>query len=72
MSIPRERVLDNTLTMLLEGYHYIPNRRRRFQSDIFQTRLLGQKVICMGGEEAAEIFYDQEKFTRKGAVRINP
>lgn len=68
MSIPRERVLDNTLTMLLEGYHYIPNRRRRFQSDIFQTRLLGQKVICMGGEEAAEIFYDQEKFTRKGAV----
>ncbi|HLS10200.1 cytochrome P450 [Lentibacillus sp.] len=68
MAIPREKVLDNTITMLSEGYNYIPNRRRRFQSNIFQTRLLGQKAICIGGEEAAEVFYDDEKFTRKGAV----
>ncbi|OIK14622.1 hypothetical protein BIV59_02385 [Bacillus sp. MUM 13] len=26
------------------------------KSDIFETRLLGQKAICMGGAEAAEIF----------------
>ncbi|SFB06998.1 fatty-acid peroxygenase [Lentibacillus halodurans] len=69
MTIPREKGLDHTLTMLSEGYQYILNRRRRFQSDIFQTRLLGgQKVICIGGEEAAEVFYDEEKFKRKGAV----
>ncbi|RYG74203.1 cytochrome P450 [Lentibacillus lipolyticus] len=68
MSIPREKGLDNTCTMLLEGYNYIGNRRKQFGSNIFQTRLMGQKVICMGGEQAAEIFYDEEKFTRKGAV----
>ncbi|MFD1363595.1 cytochrome P450 [Lentibacillus salinarum] len=68
MAIPREKVLDNSITLMSEGYNYILNRRRRYQSNIFQTRLLGQKVICMGGEEATEIFYDEDKFTRKGAV----
>ncbi|WP_281355756.1 cytochrome P450 [Virgibacillus ihumii] len=68
MSIPYEKGLDNSLALLKEGYHYIPNRRRRFHSDIFRTRLLGQKVICIGGEEAAALFYDNEKFQRKGAA----
>lgn len=68
VAIPRENVLDNTLTLLREGYHYIPGRRRHFKSDIFQTRLLGQKVICIGGKEAAEVFYDEDKFTRIGAI----
>ncbi|GAA0603572.1 cytochrome P450 [Virgibacillus siamensis] len=68
MAIPYEKGLDNTLALLKEGYQYIPNRRRRFHSDIFQTRLLGQHVICIGGEEAAELFYDNEKFQRKGAA----
>lgn len=66
--IPRDKSLDNTLTLMLEGYQFIPNRCRRFQSDIFQTRLMGQKVICMSGEEAAKTFYDNERFQRKGAV----
>ena len=47
---------------------YILNRRHSFNSDIFETRLLGKKAICMGGKEAAEIFYDTEKFKRKDAV----
>ncbi|GAB4075165.1 cytochrome P450 [Barrientosiimonas marina] len=68
MTIPREQGLDHTITLMSEGYTYIPDRRRQFQSDIFQTRLMGQKVICMGGEEAARIFYDPAKFTRKGAL----
>ncbi|WP_369693599.1 hypothetical protein [Lentibacillus sp. CBA3610] len=68
MAIPREQGLDNTLTMLTEGYNYLHNRRRRFQSNIFQTRLLGQKVICIGGKEAAKVFYDEGKFKRKGAA----
>lgn len=68
MTIPREQGLDNTLTMLTEGFNYILIRRNRFCSNIFQTRLLGQKVICIGGEEAAEIFYDEAKFKRKGAA----
>ncbi|GAA0430857.1 fatty-acid peroxygenase [Lentibacillus halophilus] len=68
MSIPHEKGLDHTCNMLLEGYNYIGNRRKRFGSDIFQTRLLGENVICMGGEEAAQIFYDETKFKRKGVA----
>ena len=66
--IPREKSLDHTLTLLSEGYQFIPNRRKQFHSDIFQTRLLGQKAICMTGEEAARAFYDEERFVRKPAV----
>ncbi|USK52717.1 cytochrome P450 [Cytobacillus solani] len=66
--IPREDGIDHSLSLLREGYMYILNRRRSFQSDIFETRLLGNKVICMGGKEAAEVFYDTEKFKRKNAA----
>lgn len=66
--IPQEAGLDHTLSLLREGYLYILNRRRSFNSDIFKTRLLGKKVICMGGKEAAQLFYDPEKFKRKTAA----
>ncbi|MFJ5771898.1 cytochrome P450 [Psychrobacillus sp. NPDC093180] len=66
--VPREEGLDNSLSLLREGYMYIPNRRHSFATDVFETRLLGQKAICMGGEGAAEIFYDNEKFIRNGAA----
>ena len=66
--IPLEEGVDNTLSLIREGYMYILNRRKSFNSDIFATRLLGKKAICMGGKEAAKIFYDAEKFKRKGAA----
>src|SRR5690625_5080343 len=66
--IPKENGLDNSINVLREGYMYIPNRRHSFHSDIFETRILGQKAICMGGKEAAALFYDNEKFKRHGAA----
>lgn len=60
----KEKGIDHSLDVLREGNLYILNRRHSFQSDVFETRLLGQKAICMGGEEAAELFYDTEKFKR--------
>ncbi|WP_100330254.1 cytochrome P450 [Bacillus xiapuensis] len=66
--MPKEEGLDHSLDLLREGYLFIQNRRRSFQSDVFETRLLGEKAICMGGEEAAELFYDHDKFKRKGAA----
>lgn len=66
--MPREDGLDHTLTLMREGYRYILNRRQSFHSDVFETRLLGKKAICMGGKEAAELFYDNEKFKRTGAA----
>lgn len=66
--IPREKGLDQTLALLREGYEFISNRCELFQSDIFETRLMGEKVICMSGEEAARIFYNPRLFQRKGAA----
>ncbi|GAA0430157.1 MAG: cytochrome P450 [Bacillota bacterium] len=66
--IPREEGIDHTLSLIREGYRYILNRRQIFSCDIFETRLVGKKAICMGGKEAAEIFYDNEKFKRKDAA----
>lgn len=66
--IPHEEGMDHTLSLVREGYQYILNRRRSFHSDIFETRLLGKKVICLGGKEAAELFYDNDKFQRKNAA----
>ena len=66
--MPKEEGIDHSLSLVREGYLYISNRRLRLHSDVFETRLLGKKVICMGGKEAAEIFYDPEKFKRKDAA----
>lgn len=66
--IPREKTLDSSLSLLLEGYQFISNRCKKYQTNIFQTRLLGQHAICVSGEEYAEMFYDQNLFQRKGAT----
>lgn len=67
--LPYDEGLDNTISFLKEGYLYITNRRERFNRDMFKTRILGGKqVICMAGKEAAEVFYDNDKFRRHGAA----
>lgn len=66
--VPHDKTIDNSFTLLKEGYLFIKNRMDQLQTNIFETRLLGQKVICMTGVEAAKIFYDTERFRRKGAA----
>ncbi|API92524.1 MULTISPECIES: cytochrome P450 [unclassified Virgibacillus] len=66
--MPQEEGIDQSLSLMREGYMYILNRCRSFNSNIFATRLLGKKVICISGKEAAEIFYDSERFKRKDAA----
>jgi fatty-acid peroxygenase len=66
--IPKETCFDDTIKLLSEGYLYIPNRMKKYNTDIFQTRLIGKKVVCLSGKEAAEIFYNQTYFTRKGVI----
>lgn len=67
--IPVDHGIDNTFKILTEGYKYITNRREEFNSNLFETRVLGgQKTVCISGKEAAEIFYDNEKFHRQGAA----
>ncbi|WP_368488318.1 cytochrome P450 [Clostridium sp. BJN0013] len=66
--IAHDKGLDNTFNLLKEGYLFIKNRIDQYQSDLFETHLLGQKVICMTGEEAAKVFYDPGRFQRNGAA----
>lgn len=66
--IPQVRTIDSTLLLALNGYQFISQQCDRYQTDIFQTRLLFKPTICFKGEEAAKIFYDPEKFTRKNAA----
>jgi fatty-acid peroxygenase len=68
--IPRERVLDNSLGFLREGYDFIGNRCRRYGTDIFETRLLLTKATCVLGAEGARMFYGGDRFTRVGAMPI--
>jgi fatty-acid peroxygenase len=66
--IPSERGVDGSVALLRDGYEFISNRCRRLGTDIFATRLLGRRTICLMGEEAAKLFYDQNKFHRAGAT----
>ncbi|MXQ10849.1 cytochrome P450 [Microvirga makkahensis] len=67
-AIPREMSLDSTGAMLREGYTFISTRCERLQSDIFETRIMLAKAICMMGAEAAREFYEPDRFTRKQAL----
>ena len=67
-AIPEVKCPFNTIKLLSEGYLFIPNRVRKYNSPVFLTRLMGKKVVCMSGKKPAEVFYDQNLFTRKGAV----
>lgn len=65
--IPRDPLPDSTLALALDPYRFISRRCRRFGTDLFETRLLLQKTICMTGRNAAELLYDQRHFLRHGA-----
>lgn len=66
--IPNEKTIDDTIDLMKEGYLYIKNRTDDYHANLFETRLLGQKAVCISGEEAVKMFYDPEKFKRNGAV----
>ncbi|RGC66755.1 Fatty-acid peroxygenase [Micromonospora sp. MW-13] len=68
MSTNRAPLLDNTLRLALEGYGWLPNRRRRAGSDVVHARLMGQPAVGLCGPEAARFFYDEKHIHRHGAI----
>lgn len=66
--IPRLSSLDTTHALLRDPYRFIGNECRRLDSDLFRTRLLLQDTICLSGRDAAVLFYDRDRFTRRGAA----
>lgn len=66
--IPRSGRGDHTLALLTEGYEFITRRCRQLDTDVFETTIQLEPTICLRGEAAAELFYDDERFTRHGAA----
>lgn len=65
---PRERSLDSSLAFRLDPYRFIQRRCRYHGADLFETRLLLQTTLCMTGPEVARLFYDPDRFVRRGAM----
>lgn len=66
--IPSEKVLDSTLNLLKDGYLFIQKRCTSHHTDIFKTRIMFKPVICLSGEEAAALVYNNKYFERNGAT----
>ncbi|MCA0972097.1 cytochrome P450 [Halobacillus litoralis] len=66
--IPKAEGFDNTLSLINDGFHFFIDRHKQLGTNIFETRLIGRKAVCIVGEEASRIFYDTEKFKREGAM----
>jgi fatty-acid peroxygenase len=48
--------MDNTLPLALDGYAWLPERRRRV-GGAFHTRVMGQRAVGLAGPEAVRFFY---------------
>jgi fatty-acid peroxygenase len=66
--IPHDPLFDSSLAIVADPYGFIGKRCDAAGADLFRTRLLLKENICMRGRDAAEIFYDQDRFYRAGAV----
>jgi fatty-acid peroxygenase len=66
--IPRAPGFDNSLTLAKAGYRYISDTCERLQSPVFRTRLLLRDTICMRGDWASRVLYDNPHLVRHGAV----
>ncbi len=67
-AIPRESSPDSTLAVLADPYRFIMKRCAEHGTDLFEARLLLRRTICLHGEEAARLFYDETRFTRVDAA----
>jgi fatty-acid peroxygenase len=67
-TLPRASGFDNSLALLAEGYQFMPRRYAALGSDAFTTRLMLQRVLCVRGEDAARMFYQPGRFTRRHAL----
>ncbi len=67
-TIPQDKGLENSLKLKKEGYRFVQNRMAELDTEIFSTHLMARKVICITGADAVGLFYDNNKFTRKGVA----
>ncbi|MFD9304814.1 hypothetical protein ACFWCB_19505 [Streptomyces sp. NPDC060048] len=60
-------MIDSTVPLLLRGYGWLPDLRRRHQdATVVRTRLGGHRAVAPHGPEAVEFFYDERHAVRGG------
>ncbi len=59
---------DQTLALLADPYRFVSTRCRELGVETFETRVLLKETVCLKGREAAELFYDTDRFKRAGAM----
>src|SRR3982751_4880757 len=69
-SMPRDKSVDATLALMRDPYGFIGKRCEQAASDVFEARILLRRTVCMRGRDAARVFYDPERFMRKGAAPL--
>jgi fatty-acid peroxygenase len=68
LAITRDPLPDNSLALAFDPYQFISRRRQEFGTDLFACRLMLRKTVCIGGPDAARLFYDTASFRRAGVV----
>ncbi|WII70662.1 cytochrome P450 [Bdellovibrio sp. 22V] len=63
-----QAAFDSTVSLLRDPYHFISRTCQDMNTPVFQTRVLLRNTICMTGVEAAQFFYDEKNFIRKGGM----
>ncbi|TNC74774.1 cytochrome P450 [Rubellimicrobium roseum] len=69
--LPRDGAPDSSFALWREGYNFIPRRCRRHGTDAFRTRLMLKEASCVQGADWAEMFYDGDRFTRRGGLPLS-
>ena len=67
-SIPSDGVLESSVAFLADPYRFIGRRARQLRSDVFCSRLMGRRTVCLYGPDAARVFYDTTKMKRHNAM----
>lgn len=67
-ALPRDPLFDSTVALFANPYGFIAERCRRLHSDLFEARILLRRTVCMSGQVAAQLFYDDRAIERRGAA----
>jgi len=59
---------DSSAALLLKGFAWLPDARRRAPDGVVATRLGGRPAFGIGGPAAARFFYDERHVRRSGAI----
>ncbi|MFJ7779609.1 cytochrome P450 [Streptomyces yangpuensis] len=59
---------DGTLSLLTQGYAWLPDHMRTSADGTVRTRLLGRRTVALRGPEAVAFFYDEQHVRRHAAL----